>query len=271
MAHRRRPLEHTDWPMNTTSMHAIGLTDIPDIVAGDDLAALILKSLMAAGVRPEAGDCLVVAQKIVSKAEGRHQYLSSVKASARALELAAETGKDPRLVELILAESSAVMRVRPGLIIVRHKLGLVMANAGIDKSNIVAPQADDEVVLLLPQNPDFSASQIRRKIIDAFGIPIAVIIADSFGRPWRMGTTNVAIGLAGFAAVEDLRQMPDRYGRKLEVSMVGVADQLAATAGVIMGEADAGIPAVWLSGTKLPEAQGCLEHIIRPIDLDLFT
>lgn len=258
--------------MNTISMHAIGLTDIPDIVAGDDISELILKSVTAVGVRPEAGDCLVVAQKIVSKAEGRHRYLSSVKASALARKLAAETGKDPRLVELILGESSAVMRVRPGLIIVRHRLGLVMANAGIDKSNIATPQADDEeVVLLLPQNPDLSASQIRCKMIDTFGVPIAVIIADSFGRPWRMGTTNVAIGVAGFAAVEDLRQMPDRYGRKLEVSMVCVADQLAATAGVIMGEADAGVPAVWLSGTKLPEAPGCLEHIIRPLDLDLFT
>lgn len=257
--------------MNMMSMHAIGLTDVPDISAGDDIAGLLLHALKVAGVQPEAGDCLVIAQKIVSKAEGRHKYLSSVKAGAQALELAAETGKDPRLVELILGESSAVMRVRPGLIIVRHKLGLVMANAGIDKSNIAAPQSDDEVVLLLPQNPDLSASQIRRKICDAFGVPIAVIIADSFGRPWRMGTTNVAIGVAGFKAVEDLRQKPDRYGRKLEVSMVGVADQLAATAGVIMGEADAGVPAVWLSGTKLPEAQGCLQDIIRPLDMDLFT
>lgn len=252
-------------------MHAVGLSGIPDIVAGDDIAPLLLRSLESTGVSPAAGDCLVVAQKIISKAEGRQRSLSSVTPSAEALALAAQAEKDPRLVELMLSESCEVVRVRPGLVIVRHKLGLVLANAGIDKSNIASPLEDDDLVLLLPQNPDESAVRLRQVICRALGLPIAVIIADSLGRPWRMGTTSAAIGVAGFAPIQDLRQKPDRYGRKLEVSMVGVADQLAAAAGIIMGEAAEGIPAVWLCGTKLTEAEGRLEHIIRPAELDMFT
>lgn len=253
------------------------LQDIPLIRHGDDLADIILSSLRASKISLEDNDILVLAQKIVSKAEGRIVNLATVTPGKRAKELGAQTDKDARVVELMLRESSAVLRTRPGTIIVEHKLGFVCANAGIDHSN-VAPHPmgegngvrEEDLVLLLPENPDQSASNIRAKVEKATGKRIGVMIIDSHGRAWRIGTEGVCIGLSGIPAVIDERGWKDLFGYTLRVTIVGVADELAAAASLVMGQAAEGTPVVHVRGFPYPLREGSLKELIRPKDQDLF-
>ena len=243
------------------------LVGIPLIQPNDDLAALILQSLISNNQSLESGDILVLAQKIVSKAEGRCIWLGDVVPSPRAEALAARTEKDPRLVELILRESCEVLRARPGLIIVEHRLGFVCANAGIDHSNVTG---DDEWVLLLPENPDASAERLRGQLEAAAGVKVGVMIIDSHGRAWRNGTVGVAIGISGLPGVVDLRGQPDLTGRILQVTQIGAADELAAAASLVMGQAAEGTPVVHVRGFNYPLREGSLHELIRPKEMDMF-
>lgn len=248
------------------TLSLVALPGIPAIDAGTDLARLTLAGCQAGGLRLREGDIVVMAQKIVSKSEGRQVALGDVTPSPRALELAAQTGKDPRIVELILSESRHVLRVRPGLIIVEHRLGFVMANAGIDQSNI----GQDGHVLLLPKDADASAAGIRRQLGAAIGLDLGVMIIDSIGRAWRNGAIGTAIGVAGFPALMDLRGEPDLYGRRLEVTQVAVADELACAASLLMGQGAEGRPIVVASGVPYARREGAVTELLRPLDEDLF-
>ncbi|MEE9216142.1 MAG: coenzyme F420-0:L-glutamate ligase [Anaerolineales bacterium] len=247
-------------------MTLTALQGIPLVRPGDDLAGLILSSVREGEVELQPGDVLVVAQKIVSKAEDRFVDLSQVKPSREALVLAKDAQKDPRLVEVILSESREVLRVRPGLIIVEHRLGFVCANAGVDHSNV----SGDETVLLLPEDPERSAAEIRKTIERATGAKIGVLVIDSHGRAWRMGTQGVAIGVSGFPAILDMRGKPDLFGRTLEVTQVGLADELAAAASLVMGQSDERRPVVHVRGFPYPLREGSVQEIMRPKELDLF-
>jgi coenzyme F420-0:L-glutamate ligase / coenzyme F420-1:gamma-L-glutamate ligase len=252
-----------------TSLEVIALTGLPLIKAGDDLVALIASSLKLNGVEPRAQDVLVVAQKIVSKAEGRMVDLATVQPSARARALAADVDKDPRLVEIILSESVRVVRARRNVLIVQHRFGFIMANAGVDQSN-VAPEDGSAHVLLLPENPDRSAETLRRGLARLTGIDLAVVINDSFGRPWRQGTAGVAIGVAGLPALIDLRGRPDLFGRKLEVSVIGFADEIAAAASLVMGQANEAAPVVLIRGLRWSAPESTAASVIRSPNEDLF-
>ncbi len=254
--------------MNTNHLTLIALPGIPDVRPGDDVGRLLLAALDRAGLAPQDGDVIAIAQKIVSKAEGRLVDLAGVVPGERARELARQTDKDPRLVELILRESDEVSRVRPGVIIVRHRLGFTSANAGIDRSN-VGPEGEERV-LLLPVDPDASAHRIRDLFIAELGVVVGVIITDSHGRPFRLGTVGVAIGVAGLPALWDRRGEADRYGYRLQHTDVGVADEIAAAAGLLMGQAAEGQPAVLLRGLRLPFVDGRASDLVRPKDLDLY-
>jgi len=247
------------------------LAGIPRVRPGDDLPMLLLEALGRAEVRLEAGDILAVTQKIVSKAEGRLVHLPEVRPSPEARRLAEESQKDPRLVEVILRESRQVMRVRPGLIIVRHRLGFVCANAGVDHSNVLGEGGrPEDWVLRLPEDPDASARRIRERLEQAAGVPLGVVILDSHGRAWRMGTVGVAIGISGMPALLDLRGRPDLFGYRLQVTQVGIADELAAAVSVVTGQAAEGIPAVHVRGLPYPLREGSLGELIRPEEQDLF-
>lgn len=247
------------------------LQGIGEVAVGDDLAALLRTAMAASGLQPCAGDVLVVAQKIVSKSEGRTVDLLGVTPSPRALELAQITRKDPRLVELVLAESVEVLRAIPNVLIVRHRLGYVMANAGIDHSNIRSPDGEDRV-LLLPLDSDASAARLRARLSELLGLELGVIVSDSFGRPWRNGVVNVALGAAGLPALIDRRGEKDLYGRTLEMTQVAFADALAAGAGLAMGEGAEGTPAVLVQGASWQrQAPPCnAQALIRPGEEDLF-
>jgi coenzyme F420-0:L-glutamate ligase/coenzyme F420-1:gamma-L-glutamate ligase len=242
------------------------LRGIPPIAAGDDLADIALSALKESNERLREGDVLVFAQKIVSKAEGRAVDLAGVVPSTRALELAKETDKDPRLVELILLESSELLRYRPGLLIVVHKLGFILANAGIDRSNV----GGSDRVLLLPVDPDASAARIREDLRAKTGFDVVVMIIDSIGRPWRMGTVGTAIGVSGIPALLDLRGRPDLHGRPLESSEIGLADELAAAASLAMGQADEGTPIVLARDVPYVRRDSLARDLLRPKDKDLF-
>ena len=244
----------------------IPLSGIGEVRPGDDLAALLAGAVATAGTRLGAGDILVVTQKIVSKAEHRFVALADVVPGEEALRLAEVTRKDPRLVELVLRESTAVLRAVPNVLIVRHRLGLVMANAGIDRSNIGSGTGsdDDERALLLPIDPDASAAGIA----EALGCP--VVISDSFGRPWRLGVVAVGIGAAGLPAIDDRRGLLDRDGRALEVTQIAVADLLASAAALVMGEGGEGIPAVIVRGYSVAGAARPAAHLTRSLAEDLF-
>ncbi len=245
----------------------IALTGIPLIQPGDDLAQLLGDAIARAGGL-HARDVVVLAQKIVSKAEGRYVDLETVTPSDQARAVALQCEKDPRLIEVILSESSAVVRVRPGLIITRHRLGFISANAGVDRSN-VAPDGIDRV-LMLPENPDRSAQQIRSILRDRFGFDLGVIIADSHGRPHRMGTVGVAIGLSGLPGVEDWRGRQDLFGYTLQHTEVGTADQIAAAATLMLGQAAEAIPAAIVRGAIFEARDGSAQEINRVASLDLF-
>jgi coenzyme F420-0:L-glutamate ligase/coenzyme F420-1:gamma-L-glutamate ligase len=221
------------------------------------------------GLAPEEGDVLVVAQKIVSKAEGRYVDISTVRPSERASALAAELDKDPRFVEVVLSESRRVVRHRPGLLIVEHRLGFVMANAGIDHSNVGAEDGVERV-LLLPVDPDGSAQALRQYLIGAVGVELGVIISDSFGRAWRKGTVGVALGSAGLPALVDLRGHPDLFGRELLVTETGFADEISAAAGLLMGQADEAVPMVLIRGLVWSAPDRPAGFLIRPAEHDLF-
>jgi len=252
-----------------TSLEVIALIGLPLIKAGDDLVELIASSLRLNGVEPRAQDVLVVAQKIVSKAEGRMIDLATIKPSPQAIAIAAEVDKDPRLVEVILSESVRVVRARRNVLIVEHRLGFIMANAGVDQSN-VAPEDGSAHVLLLPDNPDRSAETLRRGLAKLTGIDLAVVINDSFGRAWRHGTAGVAIGVAGLPGLIDLRGRPDLFGRKLEVSVIGFADEIAAAASLVMGQADEASPVVLVRGLRWSAPESTAASLIRPSNEDLF-
>lgn len=247
----------------------IPLRGIKLVEPGDDLDAITVGAFTANGLVPEAGDVLVVAQKIVSKAEGRYVDVTAVTPSERAVALAAEVGKDPRFVEVVLSESKRVVRHRPGLLIVEHRLGFVMANAGIDHSNVAAEDGGERV-LLLPEDPDGSARAVREHMRRVFGTKIGVIISDSFGRAWRKGTVGVAIGAAGLPALIDMRGQPDLFGRALQVTETGFADEIAAAAGLLMGQADEAVPIVLVRGLSWSAPDLAAATLIRPAEHDLF-
>ncbi len=249
-------------------MSCIGIPGIPIIQQGDNLADIISQAIREAGETLRNHDVVVVAQKIVSKAEGRLVHLQNVHPSPRAVALAHQAAKDPRLVELILRESNEILRVRPGLIIVEHRLGFVCANAGIDHSNVLG---DEDHVLLLPEDPDHSAQALRRAWMKDFGLNhLAVIINDSHGRAWRLGTVGVAIGLAGMHPLTDRRGDPDLMGRTLQATVIGTADEIAAAASAVMGQADEAIPVVIVRGARYEPGEGRLRDLLRPKALDLF-
>ncbi|WP_420643596.1 coenzyme F420-0:L-glutamate ligase [Candidatus Leptofilum sp.] len=243
--------------------------NIPHIQPGDNLADLIFQALSKAQITLANGDVLAIAQKIVSKAEGRLVRLADVQPSKRALEVASQTDKDPRLVELILQESDEISRMRQGVLIVRHRLGFTSANAGIDRSN-VAQGGEDETVLLLPLDPDGSAAKLRDEIRVRLGVQVGVVITDSHGRPFRLGTVGVAIGVAGLPALWDRRGEPDLYGYELQHTDIAVADEIAAAAGLLMGQGDEGMPVVLVRGLGLPVVDGKATDLVRPKEMDLY-
>ncbi len=247
------------------------VSGLPLIQPGDPLADQIYAALLKEGAALEDGDILVVAQKIVSKAEGRLVNLTQVTPTARANELARETDKDPRFVQLVLDESRKVLRTRPGTIIVEHKRGFVCANAGIDHSNVLGPWGNaDDWVLLLPENADVSAEKLRARLEELSGNRLGVLIIDSHGRAWRMGTVGVAIGLAGMPGLVDMRGEPDLFGYRLRVTMVAAADELAAAASLVMGQASERQPVVLARGFPYALRDGSLAELIRPEQMDLF-
>lgn len=247
------------------------LPGLPLIQPGDDLANLFLSGLAQAEIQLEDGDLLVIAQKIVSKAEGRVVHLSDVEPSAEAVTLARETHKDARLVECILRESKRVLRKRPGLLIVEHSLGFVCANAGIDASNVEATSSSERnVVVLLPEDPDATAQSLAISLQEKTGTKVGILIVDSHGRAWREGAVGVVIGLAGIPGVVDLRGKPDLFGQPLLSTQVGIADEVAAAASIIMGQAAEGLPVVHVRGFPYPMREGSLREIMRPADKDLF-
>ena len=247
----------------------VPLAGIKLVDAGDDLAALLLEAIAANDLALEDGDILAVAQKIVSKAEGRQVPLAGVSASPEAERLAAETEKDSRLVQLILDESTEVVRQKPGVLIVRHKQGLVGAHAGVDQSNI--DHGDEAEALLLPKDPDASASRLRAALVEATGRAVGVLITDSANRPWRLGTVGIAIGASGLDVLDDRRGGTDLYGRELKVTLVNRADSIAAAATLAMGETTERTPAALVRG--LPSATTPSQRavdIVRPLEEDLF-
>jgi coenzyme F420-0:L-glutamate ligase / coenzyme F420-1:gamma-L-glutamate ligase len=252
-----------------SSLNLVALPGIPAIRAGDDLARILGDALAAAGLPPQAGDVLVVTHKVVSKAEGRVVALAEVRPSPRARRLAAATGKTAALVELILSESREVLRTRPGLIITEHRLGMVMANAGVDRSNVPGG-GEARHVLLLPRDPDGSSEALRRALAERFAVPLAVVISDSVGRAWRNGVVGLALGAAGLPALLDLRGRRDLEGRQLEVTQVGLADAIAAAAQLLMGEADEGRPAVLVRGLSWDGPALPASALIRARAADLF-
>ena len=253
----------------SNAVELFAVPGIPRIAKGDDLVALIGEGLARGGIVPRGGDVFVLTQKIVSKAEGRMVDLATVKPSTEAIELAGKVQKDPRLVELILSESVRVVRTRPGVLIVEHRLGLVMANAGIDQSNVGSPD-DPQRALLLPVDPDGSAAMLKNRLSQKFGVPVAVVISDSFGRAWRRGTCGVAIGASGLPSLMDLRGSPDLFGRELQVSVTGHADEIAAAASLVMGQGAEGQPVVIVRGLTWRGPDNAASELVRPADEDMF-
>jgi coenzyme F420-0:L-glutamate ligase/coenzyme F420-1:gamma-L-glutamate ligase len=243
---------------------------IGQIAPGDDLGADIIAAMVKAGLEPLEGDVIVVAQKVVSKAQGQYVDLATVQPSARARELGESTDRDPRLVEVILSESVRVVRQHARALVVEHRDGYVAANAGVDRSNVTAASGDDEVVLLLPKDADGTAQALRRQFEDHFRTALGVIISDSFGRPWRRGTVGVALGAAGICALNDMRGQPDLFGRPLRVTEVALADEIASAASLLMGQAGEAQPVVLVSGFAVAEQPVPARALIRPAADDLF-
>jgi coenzyme F420-0:L-glutamate ligase/coenzyme F420-1:gamma-L-glutamate ligase len=255
--------------MTAAALAIRAVPGIPEIEPHCDLAAQLLDALDGAGIELADGDVLVLAQKVVSKAEDRYLRLAEVAPTARAVELGQLTNKDPRFVQAVLSESTEVLRAARNVLITRHRLGHVMANAGIDRSNL--PQfPQEERVLLLPLDPDRSARALRDALGQLRQVRIAVVISDSFGRPWRNGVVNVALGVAGLPALVDLRGGRDRHGRVLESTQVALADAVAAAAGLAMGEAAEGTPLVHIRGLHWQASGSDSQALLRPLAEDLF-
>jgi coenzyme F420-0:L-glutamate ligase/coenzyme F420-1:gamma-L-glutamate ligase len=261
--------------MAVDELQLLALKNFPLVNPGDNLINLIIQKLGEQKLMLAPGDVLVVAQKVVSKAENRYVSLDEIEPSQRARQLAIEVDKDPRLVELILRESNDVIRHCPGVLIVEHKLGYVMANAGIDASNIEHEDTEEiKKVLLLPESPDDFCQQLRGKIARLFGVNIAVVVNDSVGRAWRNGTVGMALGAAGLPALWDRRGEQDLFGKTLEVTEVALADELASAASILQGEGDEGIPVVLLRGLDIAgmgrETFNTGAALLRPKEKDLF-
>ncbi|MEN3976006.1 coenzyme F420-0:L-glutamate ligase [Emcibacter sp. SYSU 3D8] len=252
----------------STRLSVFAVPGIPLVQPGDDIAAFVLDGLAAMGETLADGDIVVLAQKIVSKAEGRLVSLEAVTPSGKALELAGITGKDPRVVELVLRESNEVLRAKTNVMIVEQKLGLVIANAGIDRSNVEGGSVD--MALLLPLDPDASARGLRETITARAGVDVAVVIADSVGRAWRYGTTGMAIGCAGLEPLWDQRGDMDMFGKVLEVTEVAVADQIASAANLAMGEASERTPVAIVRGLDTPRRERPASVLVRAKNEDMF-
>ncbi|WP_018991342.1 coenzyme F420-0:L-glutamate ligase [Aromatoleum toluclasticum] len=263
------PIDGTAVPAARRRLCFEALPGIPEVRPGDALDELVMRALDASAIELAPDTIVVVAQKIVSKAEGRFAWLDEVRPSDHALELARITGKDPRLVELTLAESTDVLRAVPGVLIVRHRLGYVMANAGIDLSNVPG-KGGRERALLLPLAPDASAAALREALRARTDTSVGVIISDSFGRPWRNGVVNVALGSAGIPALIDRRGETDRHGRTLQITQTAFADAIAAGAAIVMGEGDEGMPVVLASGFLPAAPEVDCKALLRPLEGDLF-
>lgn len=247
-----------------SEIRILPLSSIPEVTPGDDLGALIVAALTSAKLQPEAGDIFVVTQKIVSKAEGQLVRLETVEPSAQAREWAETHGKEARVIEVILRQAKRIVRMERGVVIVETKHGFVCANAGVDASNV-----PDGVVTLLPEDPDESARRLREKLEKTFGVQLAVIISDTFGRPWREGVANVALGVAGLAPLLDYRGQPDTHGHTLQMTVVAVADELAAAAELVMGKTNR-VPVAIIRGFKYSLAAGSGRDLLRRAEEDLF-
>ena len=245
------------------------LAGIPVVREGDDVARLVGDAIEGADIAPADFDVVVVTQKIVSKAEGRRVRLSDVEPSPRALELAASLDKDARMIEIVLRESNAVVAHGHGVLIAEHRSGHVMANAGVDRSNVGRP-GDDEEVLLLPRDPDESAAVFHRSLEARFGCRLAVVVSDSAGRAWRHGVAGIAIGAAGLPSLVDLRGAPDLFDVPLKVTLAGFADQIASAANLVAGEAAEGVPAVHVRGLAWDAAPAPARALVRDRESDLF-
>lgn len=250
--------------MDNSELRILGLAGLGEIRAGDDLGARIFEAVARAGMQIREGDIFVVTQKIVSKAERRMVELASVEPSPFACQWAAEHGKDARLVEVILRESRRIVRMERGILIVETKHGFVCANAGVDASNV--PEGS---VTLLPEDPDESARRLQAQLEKALGVRVGVIISDTFGRPWREAVVNVALGVAGVAPLVDYRGQPDMYGRRLQVTVVAVADELAAAAELVMGKST-GVPVAIIQGYRYEAREGSGRDLLRRAEQDLF-
>ncbi len=246
----------------------VGLPGIPMIESGDDLSAIIAKALEAADIELVDGDIVCIAQKIISKAEGRTVSLADITPSAEAIALGRETEKDPRLVELILGESTDLLRKKPGVLIMRHRLGFVGAHAGVDQSNI--EHGSVENALLLPKDPDASAARLKAELEQRLAKKLAVLVTDSSNRPWRLGTVGTAIGSAGITVLDDYRGGVDIYGRELKVTLINRADALAGAATLVMGETTEKIPVAIISGMSPETTTDTAQQINRPLEEDLF-
>jgi len=257
--------------MTTTRTHALRITALdafPDVRPGDDLARLVVERTRTCGIAVADGDVFVVAQKVVSKAEDRYVDLAGVVPSERAVALSRTTGKDPRLVEVILCDAQRVVRAVRDVLIVEHRLGFVMANGGVDQSNV--GDVPSGRVLRLPADPDASAARLRDALQASFGMRLGVIVNDSFGRAWRLGTVGVAIGVAGMPSIVDRRGDRDRYGRDLRATVIGYADEIASAASLVMGQADEGQPVVVVQGLHWTAPDSTAAGIVRPPAEDLF-
>jgi coenzyme F420-0:L-glutamate ligase / coenzyme F420-1:gamma-L-glutamate ligase len=242
----------------------IPLTGLPEVAPGDDLAALIVEAAGRQGLAFTEGDVLVVAQKVVSKAEGRIVGLDSVAPSERASRWAAEYQKDPRVIELVLRESSGIVRMERGVIVARTRHGFVCANAGVDVSN-----TREGTALLLPEDPDTSARKLQEHLARAFGCHVGVIVSDTFGRPWREGLVNVALGVAGMEPLADYRGQRDAHGKIMQATIIALADELAAAAGLVMGKLDR-VPVAIVQGIAIKKGSGSGRDLIRAAERDLF-
>lgn len=257
--------------MNTSQIILTALPKIPLVMRGDDLAAIVLRGLHDGNIALEDGDVLVLAQKIVSKSEGRMVRLRDVTPSPQAIELAKQSNKDPRFCEVVLWDTREIVRVRDGLIIVETNHGWVCANAGVDKSNVAPPLGDEhEWVLRLPVDADQSASRLRERLNALTARDVGIIVNDTHGRAWRNGAVGVAIGVAGIPAVEDLRGMPDLFGYPLQVTTIGLADQIASAASLLQGQADEGRPIIHARGVPMTQHEGTAREIVRAKEQDLF-